>query len=64
MYGEWIEQVYRLVENYLIQKIDADDAYDKYDNVEHYLMATDPNMYELYKILLKICEESEVKDNE
>ena len=47
------------IENYLVQKIDADENYHNYDSAEQYLMATDPNMYELYKILLKIYDNVE-----
>lgn len=59
MYGDWIYQVFALVENYLIQKIDSDEAYNKYESADKYLMATDPDMYELYKALLKIEKKME-----
>lgn len=42
------------MENYLIQKIDADENYDKYNSVEHYLMATDPDVYALWKVMTDI----------
>ena len=42
------------VENYLIQKIDTDEKYEQYNSVEHYLMATDPDVYALWKVMTDI----------
>ncbi len=47
------------IENYLVQKIDADENYHNYDSAEQYLMATDPDIYELYNIMLRISKKME-----
>lgn len=49
------------IENHLIQKIDADENYDKYDSVEHYLMATEPDIYALWKVMTDLFSKKKNK---